>query len=290
MLPPELIIHINMFHHNINSLLVCKEWNCYLINDFYWNIRHEMLKIGPNASIQMALNDGRAKKMFLQLSNGKNYYNENSFTWNCPLKRVYLSYFSGQSLNELEYSLAQMLVLNAFKYNHLEMFDDSWSWFHLIETNMKYALQNCELSFVQKMMNMFELEVREDWILCACVSGKLEMMEYLISLPSQLNVDYNLLLTMAVVSHHLPIVQFIVEKGAPTNLNDAFKLACNKGDYDIVDYFIHVGVDLNVDDGYPIRWSAYKGINPIYFRSSRCSGVVNSIWSKYSLQMFGLGV
>jgi ankyrin repeat protein len=94
-----------------------------------------------------------------------------------------------------------------------------------------------------------------------CKQGNLEVLKYLIEKGTNIRVDYEHALRIAVHRGYLNIVEYLVENGANIHARNewALRWAAYFGHLHVVKYLIEQGANIHTEDVAPLRYSAGNG-------------------------------
>lgn len=184
----------------------------------------------------------------------------------------------------------------------------SWVCINMLER----AIFSEDIANIDYWMNKFE-EGPDKLNFClvyACENSKIESVKYLLKLNADVNCANNLPLCLAIKSGSIETMKLLVKSGATVSGIDLVQAIINFKK-DIVKYIIEeYGVDINCDNGRPLREAAF----PYYFyceqrismeildyliskgadlklaiKSSADSNIKHRLLSKYLLQKFEKG-
>ncbi len=79
------------------------------------------------------------------------------------------------------------------------------------------------------------------------------------------NENLNFVLKNATKNPNLPVVKYLVERGADIHYDNEYALrwAIGNGDLDIVKYLNEQGADIHISYDYPLRWASERGHLPV---------------------------
>lgn len=129
---------------------------------------------------------------------------------------------------------------------------------NIIKVGKLYELSRLET--FKLLMNEIDDDHRNDRdiIMWCAKCGYLDMIKYLEELEYDIHIDSDCALTTACDYGQIHVVKYFIEIGSNKN-NNCLGMSCRNGHIDIVTYLVDQGVDIDINDGSPLRISCGKG-------------------------------
>ena len=161
------------------------------------------------------------------------------------------------------YKYENAAIVSAIKYDQIEvvqfMVSQGADLSGDAELYFSYAICNDHLNIVQYMVEMCGYDCDNDtakWLMqIASANGKLEILQYLVSLGADIRANNDRALVYACEGGHLATVKYLVSLGADPQSkgNRCIKRAISEEHLDTVKYLVSQGADIDANGGIPMR-------------------------------------